>query len=328
MYSKQIPSYLDDIRTRIERGLKCIIDPASAGPMYDALRYSIEGKGKRIRPVLCVLAGTMFDADEEKLLDAALAMEVFHTFTLVHDDIMDHSGLRRGRETVHIKWDVSTAILVGDFLLGLTYDLLTRSEPSNITKILKIQGETVRILCKGQAMDMQFEYQTDISVEDYLAMIDQKTGRLLSLSLESGALFGQISEQNLQQLSFLGRDMGRAFQIQDDLLDLTASDSSWGKDIGGDLLSGKKTFLLAGAIERSSGDEQKWWLDVVAQGRLSKDGVSVARQRLENLGVLEAARSAVISYSQSARDIVSELPDSEARAALAALMESLKERRF
>ena len=328
MQSQKTIRFLDDIRAGIEQGLQDVVAPTSEGQLYDALRYALNGKGKRIRPTLTMLSGTMVGADHEALHDAALAIEIFHSFTLIHDDIMDNSELRRGRETIHVKWDVSTAILVGDLMLGMSFDLLTRSEPSRTGEILRLHSDTVRIVCEGQIMDMQFESRTDVSVDDYLFMIDQKTGRLISASLEIGALFGQVSDQSLQQLSLLGRDMGRAFQIQDDLLDLTANDSRWGKNIGGDLLCGKKTFLLASAIEQATGDELIWWVDIVASGKLAVGDVYLARERLESLGVLEAARSTVLSYSDSAQAIIAELPDSEARLALASLMESLKERRY
>lgn len=319
---------LDAIRDGVDRGLTDLVEPTDQGFLYDALRFALSGKGKRIRSTLTILAGRMYSAPEDALLDAALAVEVFHTFSLIHDDIMDGSSVRRGKDTVHIRFGEPTAILVGDLMLGMTYELLSRSFSQRIKQILKLQGDTVRTLCEGQVQDMQFEKESIVSVDEYLEMIDRKTGRLLSSSLEYGGLFGEATQDDLLRLFTLGQHLGRAFQIQDDLLDLTARDLSWGKQLGGDLISGKKTFLLCSALERAEGEEYEWLTGVVAVGKLATDQISTAIDRLEDLGVLETAREAVIFHSSAANVIVSEFPDSESQIALAFLVESLKKRRF
>ena len=219
--------------------------------LYDPVRFVLEARGKRLRPAVVVLAAEAFGALPETALPAALAAEVFHAFTLVHDDIMDHSDERRGRPTVHVRWDEPTAVLAGDFLMGLAYDLLDRAETDRRAPVQAAWHRMMRRLCEGQAMDKAFETAADVSVADYLAMIDGKTAALLACCFELGARLGGAPDPAARALHDAGLDLGRAFQIQDDLLDLTADSDDWGKPIGGDLLEGKRTFLLLTALERA-----------------------------------------------------------------------------
>ena len=252
MQNADTVAHLDALRERIDNELNNLVDFAEPAELFDALRYVLEGKGKRFRPILTLLAAEMYGCDVNKAIFLALAMEVFHNSTLVHDDIMDRSAVRRGRESVHVKWDESTAILVGDYLLGLSYRLLSEGHQTRLCEMIVLHQHTLRMLCEGQFCDMNFEARTSVSVEEYLSMIDRKTAALLQSSLQMGGLAGHAGDEELDRLRVIGWHIGRAFQIQDDLLDLTAMDSRWGKPVGNDLIAGKKTFLFGAAILASS----------------------------------------------------------------------------
>ena len=279
----------------VARGL-----PAAPASLYDPVRYVLEARGKRLRPAVVVLTAEAFGADAPPAVPAALAAEVFHAFTLVHDDIMDHSDERRGRPTVHVRWDEPTAVLAGDFLMGLSYELLGQSETGQRGALQAAWHRMVRRLCEGQALDKAFETAPDVSVADYLVMIEGKTAALLACCFEVGARLGGASDAEAQALYTAGMDLGRAFQVQDDLLDLTAASDDWGKPIGGDLLEGKRTFLLLTALERAAGpdaapDDAAFFTRALRG--LPAGDIGAARQRMDRLGVLAAAAAAVERYA-------------------------------
>ncbi|HET6566709.1 MAG TPA: polyprenyl synthetase family protein [Rhodothermales bacterium] len=294
--------------------------------LYDPVRYVLEGGGKRFRPILLLLAAECFGVKHEQSLPAALAVEVFHNFTLVHDDIMDHAIERRARPTVHVKWDESTAILAGDFLMALSYDLLARLRTDRLPELLHVYYEMVAHLCEGQALDKAFEERSSVSVDAYLDMIDRKTGALLRACLQMGGILGDASAAEQDALRALGTNLGRAFQVQDDLLDLTADDDRWGKAIGGDLAEAKKTFLLLSALESAEGEDRAWFARIVDRHGLEPERVEEARARMERLGVLERARGAVVSYSDAALACTHALPGAAARASLQWLIRRMQER--
>jgi geranylgeranyl diphosphate synthase, type II len=300
----------------VEQGLRDLDLPAEPASLYDPVRYVLDGGGKRVRPVLLLLAAETFGADARRVLPAALAVEVFHNFTLVHDDIMDHAAERRGRPTVHEKWDESTAILSGDLLMAIAYDLLAKAEPERLATVIRKFHRMVLRLCEGQALDKVFESRSDVLVAEYLDMIDRKTGALLEASLEIGGLIGRAPEEHLAELRNAGHELGRAFQIQDDLLDLVASDAGWGKTIGGDLIEGKKTFLLLKALEAASGDDLAFFQAIVRDGGLPAASVPEARIRMERLGVLDDARQTFELHYSSGCDALAKLPRNEASRAL------------
>ena len=297
------------LRRIVNRTLPTLVEAAAPAALYDPVRYVLEGEGKRLRPVLLLLAAEAFGTSAEEALPAALATEVFHNFTLVHDDIMDHADTRRGRPTVHRQWDESTAILCGDYLLALSYDLLARLPAERIGPVLRVFHQMVARLCEGQTLDKVFETRASVSVEEYLHMIDCKTGALLQSTLEIGGLIGGASPVHLQALREAGHRLGRAFQIQDDLLDLVAEDARWGKVIGGDLREGKKAYLLLRALERSEGEAHAWFARILTRGGLPEAEVPEARNRMERLGVLEDATQAVAADAAAARTALQRLPD-------------------
>ena len=293
--------------------------------MYAPVRYVLDGGGKRARPILLSLVAQAYGATEEDAMPAALAVEIFHNFTLVHDDIMDRSETRRGREAVHVKWDEGTAILVGDLMLGLSYEFLTGAETADLRSVMEIYNGMVEELCVGQRLDTHFETSTDVSVDDYVRMIDGKTAALLSACFELGAVVAGAPDTDVLALADAGRFAGRAFQIQDDLLDLTADSEDWGKPIGGDLVNGKRTYLTLRAIERAEGDEEEWFARVL-NGGLPESDVQEARERMERLGVLDDAREAVDEYTQFAFDAMGVLPDGPAADDLSVLLQRLQRR--
>lgn len=311
----------------VEQGLASIAFPESPEELYAPVRHALEGKGKRVRPAMLLLTAEAFGGDDarRRALNAALSVEVFHTFTLVHDDIMDAAPTRRGRPTVHMQWDDATAILAGDLLFSLSADLLGRTESDRVLDALLAYHATVARLCEGQALDLAFETRRDVTPEAYLGMIDGKTGALLELALDLGALVGGASDDDREALRAAGHALGRAFQIQDDLLDVTASGDGWGKAVGGDLTAGKRTWLLLRAIELARTDDDRAFFDAALDG-LSPEQVDDARERMRRLGVLEEAAAAAADYAARGTDGLAVLPDGPAADALRVLARSLATR--
>lgn len=306
--------------------------PATPEAMYDPVRHVLASGGKRLRPVLLLLAARIFGGDEADALPAALAVEVFHNFTLVHDDIMDSADERRGRPSVHAKWDESAAILCGDYLLGLSYDLLARARPRAGAPHWRPEAAIGRfrdmlgLLCEGQTLDKAFERRTDVSVEEYLGMIDRKTGALLQTSLETGGMLGGADEAQRAHLRAIGRHAGRAFQIRDDLLDLVADDVRWGKKKGGDLIEGKRTWILLRALERTRGAERRWFERIIAGSGLAADEVGEACERMRAAGVIAEAEAAVRRHTEEALRAARRLPDVASSATLRGLLRRMQER--
>ncbi len=315
------------LAAHVSQALRDLDLPAEPAGLYDPVRYVLDGGGKRIRPVLVLLTAEAYGGADarSRALPAALAVETFHNFTLVHDDIMDHAPTRRGRPTVHERWDEPTAILAGDLMMGLAYDLLAQTDGADLARLARAFYRMVARLCEGQSLDLQFEARDAVSVDEYLDMIDRKTGALLELSFELGGLVGGADDDALVSLRCAGHALGRAFQIQDDLLDLTAESDGWGKAIGGDLVEGKKAYLSLRAVEWAEGEERTWLARAV-HGGLSPDEVREARDRMARLGVLDDATEAVGRYVADGEAALGTLPDGPAADALRGLVRSLATR--
>ena len=229
--------------------LKNYNPPNSPSNLYEPVSYILRLKGKRIRPILTLLTCDLFNDNFKDAFDAALAVEVFHNFSLVHDDIMDEAPLRRGNETVHKKWDLSTAILSGDVMLILAYQLFENYSGETFVSLAKLFSKTAIEVCEGQQMDIDFSNTNDVSAEKYLKMIEYKTAVLLGASMKMGAIVSQVSLQEQNSIYEFGRNLGMAFQIQDDFLDTFGEEEKFGKMIGGDILENKKTLLFIRAKE-------------------------------------------------------------------------------
>lgn len=220
--------------------------------LYAPIRYMLSLGGKRVRPTLCLLAAELFGGNKEEAIYPALSIEVFHNFTLIHDDIMDEAPLRRGKETVHKKWNRDIAILSGDVMFVKAYELLAKSNPKHLSALLQLFNKTAIEVCEGQQMDMNFESQENVDINSYLKMIEMKTAVLLACSLKMGAITADASEMEADAIYEFGRNLGIAFQLQDDYLDTFGQEAVVGKRIGGDIISNKKTFLMLSAIEQSN----------------------------------------------------------------------------
>jgi geranylgeranyl diphosphate synthase, type II len=316
---------INSLRRLVDEALPHLADKEDLIALREPVEYVLASTGKRLRPILVLLSAGVGGVAPERALNVALATETFHVFTLVHDDIMDRSATRRGLPTVHSRWDESTAILVGDFLLALSYDLLASAETGDLRQMLGTFHRMVGRLCEGQALDKAFETRLDVTLEEYLAMIDCKTGALVSCSLELGAIAGDLARADRAALVLAGHHVGRAFQIQDDLLDLTASSEAWGKPVGGDLIEGKKAFLLLSALEAAQGEDRTFFERIAAEGARPED-VPRAREVFERIGTLDLARQAVEDHSHRAMDALNILPAGESRDGLIWVVERMMQR--
>lgn len=224
--------------------------------LYEPIRYIMGLGGKRLRPLLTIFSYSLFRNDAEKIVKYAAAVEAFHNFTLLHDDIMDNAPLRRGKATVHEKWNVNTAILSGDVMLVKVYDMFLDLDGETLKEVLRLFNTCAAAVCEGQQWDMEFESKSRVSTEQYVAMISQKTAVLLGFSLELGALLAGASENDRRILQQAGTDLGVGFQLHDDLLDVFGNKKKFGKQVGGDIIANKKTFLLIEALRRSKGKDK------------------------------------------------------------------------
>ncbi len=221
--------------------------------LYEPIRYIMSLSGKRLRPLMTLMVAALYTDDWRKALEPAQAVEVFHNFTLMHDDIMDCAPLRRGQPTVHEKWNANIAILSGDVMLVRAYDLLLNVENDRIKRVLKRFNDTAAAVCEGQQLDMNFETRWDVTEAEYLNMIRLKTSVLLGFALELGGIVAGADEQATSLLYEAGVSMGIGFQLKDDLLDVYGDPAKFGKQVGGDIIANKKTFLLIEALERATG---------------------------------------------------------------------------
>ncbi|MEI6639211.1 MAG: polyprenyl synthetase family protein, partial [Chlorobium sp.] len=233
---------------KINDALGRCFDRETPATLYAPARYILEGKGKRIRPFLTLLASEAVCGSSEETLNVALAVEILHNFTLIHDDIMDQAELRHGRLTVHKRWNINAAILAGDMMIAYAYDLALQAKSNRHAELVHILNHANITICEGQALDMELEEKKDATIADYLDMIAKKTGRLISAALEAGGVAGDATKEQLQSLVLFGEKIGRAFQIQDDYLDIMAVDGKSGKMAGGDIVNGKRTWLLLRSI--------------------------------------------------------------------------------
>jgi geranylgeranyl diphosphate synthase type II len=226
--------------------------PSNPSSLYDPNRYFLQLGGKRVRPILCLMGNELFDDLTADAWQAAIAIELFHNFSLIHDDIMDKAPLRRGMQTVHQKYGESTALLAGDVMLVTAYEYLNRIGPLHLRKIIQLFNKTAKEVCEGQQLDMDYEKQEVVSMDQYLNMITLKTSVLLAASLQMGAILGGALDRNQQLLYEFGRKLGLAFQVQDDYLDAFGDPGKFGKQVGGDIKSNKKTFLLIQALQAAT----------------------------------------------------------------------------
>ncbi len=229
--------------------------PISPQNLYEAAQYLLQFGGKRARPVACLMGNELFDEIKADTYQVATALEIFHNFSLVHDDIMDNAPLRRGEKTVHEKWNTPTAILAGDVMLVKCYEYLNKINKEVLHNIMLLFNKTATEVCEGQQLDMDFENQANVTIDAYVEMITLKTSVLLAASLQMGAIMGGASQHNQDHIYAFGKNIGIAFQVQDDYLDAFGDPEKFGKQVGGDILANKKTFLLIHCLEEATGEE-------------------------------------------------------------------------
>lgn len=280
--------------------------------LYEPISYILSLGGKRIRPVLTLMATDIFNGDYKKALHAATAVEVFHNFSLVHDDIMDDAPLRRGNSTVHEKWDINTGILSGDAMLILAYQYFENYEPKTFLALAKLFSKTALEVCEGQQYDVDFETRTNVTIPEYLKMIEYKTAVLLGAAMKMGAIVAETSEENADLIYNFGLNLGIAFQLQDDYLDAFGDPETFGKQVGGDIIENKKTYLYLKALEFSN-DEQKQQLNHLYTVQLENNTnkIEAVKNIFTESGASEATKKAIETYTHKAFSTLENMSISE-----------------
>lgn len=291
----------NDCQELIQRQMDRLDLPSAPSQLYDPIRYMLEPSGKRIRPSMVLMACNVFSEDVNDALYAAMAVEVFHNFTLMHDDIMDQSVLRRNKPTVHIRWNPNVAILSGDAMVIRAYELIAQSAPDRLPALLSLFNRTAREVCEGQQYDMNFEHIMAINLDQYLMMIRLKTAVLLAASLQMGAIAGNAGAADAARLYRFGLGLGMAFQLRDDLLDVYADQEDFGKVTGNDIAANKKTALLVQALEAAEGPQRETllhWLENKEAPREEK--IAGVRQIYDALGIGEKTKELIRTFHEQA----------------------------
>ena len=269
--------------------------------LYDPVNYILNLGGKRLRPVLTLMACDAFGGDYKLAMDAALSVEVFHNFSLVHDDIMDDAPLRRGQDTIHEKWDINTGILSGDVMLIMAYQLFENYNSDIFHQLAKVFSKTAIEVCEGQQYDIDFETRNDVSIEEYLKMIEYKTAVLVGGAMKMGAIVAEASQIDQDAIYDFGRFLGIAFQLQDDYLDAFGNPETFGKQVGGDIIENKKTYLYLKGLEFASEDDKEkleYWFSTKPEDYTKK--VTEVKQIFTNSGTKAATKEAVELYTEKA----------------------------
>ncbi|WP_159949105.1 polyprenyl synthetase family protein [Polaribacter septentrionalilitoris] len=280
--------------------------------LYEPIDYIIKLGGKRMRPILTLIGADIFSDDYQKAMPAALAVEVFHNFTLIHDDIMDDAPLRRGKETVHEKWDTNTGILSGDAMLILAYQFFENYEPSVFQQLAKLFSKTALEVCDGQQLDVDFETRNDVTIDEYINMIRLKTSVLVAAALKMGAIVAETSEENANLIYDFGLNLGLAFQLQDDFLDTFGNPETFGKQVGGDIIENKKTYLYLKALEVAN-DHDKGKLKYYYRKKLKDNVVKITdvRRMFELNGIPDLIKTEIKNYTDKAFDTLAAMNISE-----------------
>lgn len=292
---------LEELSNLINQAIESLNWDREPNGLYDPIAYTLSLGGKRIRPVLTLMACNLYTDELEKALPPALGIEIFHNFTLLHDDIMDRAELRRGKPTVHLKWNDNTAILSGDVMQIAAYQQVTEAPAAVLKPVLDLFSRTAVEICEGQQYDMEFENREAVSAEEYIEMIRLKTAVLLGCALKTGAIIGGADEDDLQHLYSFGENIGLAFQLMDDILDVYGDEKTFGKKIGGDILCNKKTYLLIHALNKATGDTARR-LDELLKGSAAtpEEKIRLVTAIYDNLEVKKIAVDAMDDYYQRA----------------------------
>jgi len=312
----------------IQNKLFEIAENTKPNSMKEPFVYLIENGGKRLRPILTMLSAGAVNGNPLLAINSGVSLEIMHNFTLVHDDIMDSSPLRRGKKTVHTKWDESTAILLGDIMVGIALQLLiTDVNHNNFAKMQSVFNDSLVIVCEGQALDVEYNEKQDIHADDYLDMISKKTGNLIKAAVLMGCYAGNANENQIELMTEFAICVGLAFQIQDDYLDLTSNDT--GKIIGQDIVEGKKTFMIirSKALAKDKKDIDLM-ADYYANNGLERERIPEMLSLIERLGIFTEAKEMFENYYQKAFDSIDKLEQNEYTMMLKELVELTKNRKF
>ncbi|WP_025765030.1 polyprenyl synthetase family protein [Dyadobacter tibetensis] len=282
--------------------------------LYDPIQYIMSLGGKRFRPLLTLLSASLYTDELDKALKPAMAVEVFHNFTLMHDDIMDQAPLRRGEQTVHEKWNANTAILSGDVMLIKAYELLIQVQDDRLRNVLERFNITAAEVCEGQQLDMNFETRWDVTEAEYLEMIRLKTSVVLGMALELGGIIGGADASSKKSLYLAGETMGIGFQLKDDLLDVYGDPTKFGKQVGGDIMANKKTFLLIEALARATGETKKALYGWIEASHFEKDEkVEAVRKIYDQLGIRALTEAKIAECFSAGIAHLEALPVDESR---------------
>lgn len=295
-YKKYFISYLNEKIT--------IKEPVN---LYEPIHYILQIGGKRLRPVLTLLTCDLFNGNAKPAYDAALAIEIFHNFTLVHDDIMDSAPIRRGKETVHKKWNINTGILSGDAMMIVAYQCFENYEPIVFKKLLKLFSKTALEVCEGQQLDIDFETRDDVTIEEYLQMITYKTSVLVAAAMKMGAIIAEVGEVEAELIYDFGLNIGIAFQLQDDYLDTFGDAETFGKQIGRDILENKKTFLYLKALEVCGTRDKEKLTFLYTSGAKNDNKVKEVTQIFKNGNIPKITIQEIESYTNKAFEILEKL---------------------
>ncbi len=299
---------IDAYRDEFVTFLKAKIKSKEPHSLYAPILYILDLGGKRLRPVLTLMTAEIFETDYKQALDAALAVEVFHNFSLVHDDIMDDAPLRRGKTTVHEKWDINTGILSGDAMMIMAYQLFENYEPDVFKSLAKLFGKTALEVCEGQQYDIDFETRNDVSEEEYLTMITYKTAVLVAAAMKMGAIVAGTSEEAQNAIYEFGKNLGIAFQLQDDYLDVFGDPKTFGKQVGGDILENKKTFIYLKALVLSNDDNRAKLLNLYAEKEVDMDNkVEQVTQIFIESGAADITKKEIENYTIKAFNVLEQI---------------------
>lgn len=319
---------MKDLQIKIEERLLDLPLGNEPRNLYDPIKYILSLGGKRLRPLLVLLGYGLRKDDPQTIIDQALAVEVFHNFTLMHDDIMDMAPLRRGKLTVHEKWNNTVAILSGDTMMVKAYDLLLGTSPELLPTALRAFNTCAIEVCEGQQLDMNFETQHEVTEEEYLEMIRLKTAVLLGFSLEYGGLLSGANEDGQEQLRKIGEQAGIGFQLMDDLLDVYGDQEKFGKQVGGDIVSNKKTYLLIKALELAEGEQREELMALLEDEEFDAEKkVKAVKAIYEDVGIYELTQTKMNEYYDRAFSMLEKLDGSSAgKNQLTAFLEKLMKR--
>ena len=301
-------NYSNALTNKLEEAVR-LKEPAQ---LYEPVKYILALGGKRLRPVLTLMTADFFGDGYERAMNAALAVELFHNFSLIHDDIMDNAPLRRGEETVHEKWDINTGILSGDVMLILAYQLFEGYEPALFKELAKLFSKTAVEVCEGQQYDVDFETRDDVTISEYIKMIDYKTAVLVGAAMKIGAIVAGASYSCQENIYEFGRNLGIAFQLQDDYLDAFGDPETFGKQVGGDIISNKKTFLYLTALEKANSEDGATLQHLFSVNpKDATDKIETVKTIFDSSGAAKATVLEIERYTAKANSVLEQIALSE-----------------